>query len=138
MATELGVAAILPVITARTNAARVNAVRLRAIAVEAAEQSERLTVPEIHSPTPLGEVLAAWPADRRLFVAAERRDAPSLRPCAGPAALLVGPEGGFAAAELDGLQGLPIVTMISFGPRILRAETACLAGLALLRTPGCG
>lgn len=137
-ATELGASALLPVITARTNAARSNLDRLRAIAIEAAEQSERLTVPRIDPPRPLAQLLAEWPAGRSLQVAAERADAPGLRPMAGPAGLLVGPEGGFTPAELDDLRRWPFVALVSLGPRILRAETACLAGLALLQAPGCG
>lgn len=138
MATELGAAALLPVITARTNAARVNEQRLLAIAIEAAEQCERLTVPAILPPRPLAAVLDAWPADRELFAAIERADSPPLVRARGPAGLLIGPEGGFAPGELDAFARSPIVTPASLGPRILRAETACLAGLALLQAPGCG
>jgi 16S rRNA (uracil1498-N3)-methyltransferase len=137
-ATELGAAALLPVLTDRTNAARVNEARLAAIATEAAEQSERLTIPAIHPPRRLPELLAAWPAARPLFAAVERSASPGLRPAPGPAALLVGPEGGFTPPELDALLGYPFVHPVSLGPRILRAETACLAGLALLQAPGCG
>ena len=137
-ATELGATALLPVLTARSNTARINPERLTAIAIEAAEQSERLTVPELHPAQPLAALLAAWAPPRRLFVAAERTEAPALRPATGPAGLLVGPEGGFTPAELDDLRRRPFVTLVSLGPRILRAETACLAGLALLQAPGCG
>ncbi len=66
-ATELGVAALLPVITERTNAVRVNLDRLRSIAVEAAEQSERLTVPLLHDPRKLADMLASWPDGRTLW-----------------------------------------------------------------------
>src|SRR5689334_5132563 len=91
-ATELGVSALLPVFTERTNAARVNDDRLRTIAIEAAEQSERLTVPLLHPARPLPEALVAWPATRPLFVAMERNDAPALIPTRPPAGLLIGPE----------------------------------------------
>ena len=136
-ATELGVVALFPVLTARTNAARVNLDRLAAIATEAAEQSERLEVPVIHPPRPLAALLADWPRDRPLFAAFERADAPpppGLAP-GQPAGLLVGPEGGFTEAELDVLRACPFVTPAGLGPRILRAETAALAGLVLLQVP---
>jgi 16S rRNA (uracil1498-N3)-methyltransferase len=132
-ATELGAAAIRPVITTRTNAARVNLARLAAIAIEAAEQSERLTVPELHQPQPLDALLASWPTGRRMIIAVERTHAPQIAPLQGPAALLVGPEGGFDPAELETLRAHPFVTACSLGPRILRADTACIAGLALLQ-----
>ena len=132
-ATELGVAALLPVITERTNANRVNEARLAAIAIEAAEQCERLTVPVLHEPRTLMAMLGDWEPARRLFVAAERIDAPAIGPARGPVALLVGPEGGFTPTELEGLRAHPFVTAVSLGPRILRADTACIAGLALLQ-----
>jgi 16S rRNA (uracil1498-N3)-methyltransferase len=134
-ATELGVSALLPVLTERTNAGRVNLERLRAIAIEAAEQCERLTVPRVEEPRRLSALLADWPLDRPLVAAMERAGAPWPRPAAGPTALLVGPEGGFAGAELDALQRHPIVTAASLGPRILRAETAVIVGLTLLQAP---
>jgi len=137
-ATELGAAALYPVFTARTNTGRLNEARLAAIAIEAAEQCERLTIPALHPPRPLPDLLATWPPDRPLFAAIERHQAPLLRPATGPAALLVGPEGGFTPAELEALHRHPFVTTASLGPRILRADTACVAGLALLQAPGCG
>lgn len=138
-ATELGVADLRPVITERSNTHRMNAERLSAIAIEAAEQCERLTIPRLHPLCPMSARLADWPSGRRLFATLERSDAPPLSsaplllPDPGPAALLVGPEGGFAPAELDVLRAHPFVTPVSLGPRILRAETACIAGLALLQ-----
>jgi 16S rRNA (uracil1498-N3)-methyltransferase len=132
-ATELGVSAILPVITARSQPGRANPERLRAIALEAAEQCERLTVPDIHAPLPLAEVLAGWQSERVLVAAIERSDAPAPPRLAGPAALLVGPEGGFDQRELDALRRLPFLLPASLGPRILRAETAAIVGLALLQ-----
>lgn len=137
-ATELGVSALLPVTTERTNAERVNAARMSAIATEAAEQSERLTVPRVAPVQRLSDLLAEWPAERRLFAALERSNAAPLRPdgSVGMAALLVGPEGGFSASELDGLRARPFVVPVSLGPRVLRAETASIAGLALLQACG--
>jgi 16S rRNA (uracil1498-N3)-methyltransferase len=136
-ATELGVSALLPVITERSNTHRINEGRLASIAIEAAEQSERLTVPRIDPPKPLAALLAGWPTDRRLIVAAERSDAPPIMPLRGRAGLLVGPEGGFTPMELDAMRRHPFVTAVSLGPRILRAETACIAGLALLQATDC-
>jgi 16S rRNA (uracil1498-N3)-methyltransferase len=130
-ATELGVSVIQPIITARTNADHVNLDRLRAIAVEAAEQCERLAVPEIRAPLPLARLMADWPADRPLFIADERRTSALLGPTQGPVALMTGPEGGFTEQELEAIARTPQVTRVSLGARILRAETAAIAGLAL-------
>jgi 16S rRNA (uracil1498-N3)-methyltransferase len=139
-AVELGASRIMPVITERTNAARVNQERLRAIAIEAAEQSERLTIPPVDAPARLDAVLAAWPIGRRLFVAIERSWTGAaglgLRPESGQAALLIGPEGGFTATERELLHRTGFVTPISLGPFVLRAETAAAAGLALLLGTG--
>jgi 16S rRNA (uracil1498-N3)-methyltransferase len=140
-ATELGASALVPVMTRRTVVARVNIARLRANAVEAAEQTERLSVPEIREAASLDRLLADWPATRRLILCAEAGEA---RPIAealsalanesqessGAWAVMTGPEGGFAPAELDGLANLPFVTAVGLGPRILRADTAALAALA--------
>ncbi|GAN82099.1 ribosomal RNA 16S methyltransferase RsmE [Acidocella aminolytica 101 = DSM 11237] len=129
-ATELGVSVIQPIITARTNADHVNLGRLHAIATEAAEQCERLHVPEIRAPLPVMKLMADWPA-RPLFVADERRTAALLGPATGPTALMIGPEGGFTDQELEAIARTPIITRVSLGRRILRAETAAIAGLAL-------
>lgn len=137
-ATELGVAALHPVLTDRTNAGRTNLDRLAAIATEAAEQSERLTVPVLHPPMRLLPLLAAWPDDSPLYAAVERCDSPPPPRAAGPAGLLVGPEGGFSRPELEAALRYPFVTQVSLGSRVLRAETACIAGLALLQAPRCG
>ncbi len=134
--TELGVATFVPVMTARTQPERINPERLLAHAVAAAEQSERLSAPEIRPAAPLSAVLAAWHGERRLIVCDETgRDAPIAEalvgfPAGTPAALLIGPEGGFAETELDALRKLPFVTAVGLGPRVLRAETAALAALA--------
>lgn len=138
-ATELGVSALWPVMTRFTAMSRVNTERLRANAIEAAEQSERLTVPEVFETEDLHRVLARWPAERRLMVLDETGGgqpvAEALAPFgggvpSGPWALLTGPEGGFAKDELDALRQLPFVTAVGLGPRILRADTAALAALA--------
>ena len=137
-ATELGIARLIPVFTARTNTGRVNTDRLAAIATEAAEQCERLTVPTVDTPRDLQDLLATWPANRRLVVAAERRDAAPIRPGTAPAALLIGPEGGFTDPELDLLARHPLVELATLGPRILRADTAAIVGLALLQVTSGG
>lgn len=136
-ATELGVARLVPVFTRRTAAERINRERLRARAVEAAEQCERLDVPEVAEAATLERVLAEWPAGRRLFVADEQgggipaAEAFASSPKDAPAhAFLIGPEGGFERSELDALGRLPFVSRVTLGPRILRAETAALAMLA--------
>jgi 16S rRNA (uracil1498-N3)-methyltransferase len=137
-ATELGVTMLRPVTTARTNAGRVNEARLRAIAIEAAEQCERLTVPHVAPLVSLAALLAAWRQDVPLFAAVEREDAPPLAvaaaaAAAGAAGLLIGPEGGFAPEERAVLRRHRFVHPASLGPRILRAETAAIVGLALLQ-----
>lgn len=132
-ATELGASALLPVFTERTNTTRLNEARLLAIATEAAEQCERLTLPRIATPRRLADLLADWPSERPLVAALERQSAPPVPPLAGPAALLIGPEGGFTDAELDVLRLCPFVISASLGARILRAETAAIVGLALLQ-----
>ncbi|HXM84350.1 MAG TPA: 16S rRNA (uracil(1498)-N(3))-methyltransferase [Stellaceae bacterium] len=134
-ATELGVSEIHPVMTARTMVARVNAERLRANAVEAAEQSERLSVPAVHEPVKLAPLLKAWPAGRRLILCDESGTAPPLAQALkglspAPCAILTGPEGGFADSELDDLRKLPFVCPVGLGPRVLRADTAALGALA--------
>jgi len=136
-ATELGAERLLPVRTERSLAAPPNPARLAAIAKEAAEQSERLTCPEIAPAISLSALLATWPAERTLFAAIERRPLP-LPDRSSPSGLLVGPEGGFTERELDLLVRTPFVRPVSLGPRILRAETAAIAGLALIASPPAG
>jgi 16S rRNA (uracil1498-N3)-methyltransferase len=137
-ATELGVAALLPVWTARTQVERVNLDRLRAHAVEAAEQSERLSVPELRAPERLGRLLATWTGARRLVVCDESGAGEPISDAAarlppGPVALLVGPEGGFDETELDAIGKLSFVTRVGLGPRVLRGETAALAAVAVFQ-----
>jgi 16S rRNA (uracil1498-N3)-methyltransferase len=134
-ATELGVSRLQPVMTARTNMSRIGDDRLRAIAIEAAEQCERLSVPELMPALPLSRVLADWPRGRILFTLDEtgagRPIADALAAAEpGPAAMLVGPEGGFAKSELDALGRLAFSVRVGLGRRILRADTAVIAALA--------
>jgi 16S rRNA (uracil1498-N3)-methyltransferase len=137
-ATELGVSVLIPAFTERTNAGRVNLGRLCAIATEAAEQSERLTVPAVTPARSLDEILADWPPERPLFAALERAGAAPLGPAPGPCGLLTGPEGGFGPRDRISLDRYGFVRPASLGPRILRAETASIVGLALLQSPQCG
>lgn len=148
-ATELGVAEIRPILTARTQVREVNAQRCRSIAIEAAEQSERLDVPEIREPLSLEAFANAWrenlvSSDRRLIVCAEWGEAVPVRHALAElakthkasqelppaAAILTGPEGGFSAEELALLAKIPRSVFVRLGPRILRADTAALSALA--------
>jgi 16S rRNA (uracil1498-N3)-methyltransferase len=133
-ATELGVRRIQPVITRRCVADRLNPERARAIITEAAEQCARTALPELAEPVKLETLLRGWPGDRALFFADETGGAPmaaAFTGHGGPAALLVGPEGGFDDAERTAVRALQWARAISLGPRILRGETAAIAGTAL-------
>ena len=132
-AVELGASVLFPVITRHTQQGKLNIDRLHAQVIEAAEQCERLTLPEIREPQPLSDALSY--ATDTLFLADERGGGQSLvnLDVAGKSvALLVGPEGGFSVDERSRILALDQVVAIDLGPRILRAETAVLAGLALL------
>ena len=135
-AAELGAARVRLVLTDRTNADKARVERLNAIATEAAEQTGRLDVPEIHAPVKLDRLIADWPAGRRLLFCDEAGDA---RPVAaalqgaapGPWAVLIGPEGGFSPRERDALRALDYAIPATLGPRILRADTAASSALTL-------
>jgi len=134
-ATELGASVLMPVFTRRTIVGRINQERMAANAIEAAEQSGRLSVPEIRDSVSLEKLLGSWPNERRLFFCDEGGDAKPLANAArsvnGPVAILTGPEGGFDPVEREMLRALPFVTPVTLGPRILRADTAALAALAI-------
>jgi len=129
-ACELGVAKLAPVITRRTVIDRLNLERLRAHMIEAAEQCGRTALPLLDEPVKLAALLRDWPAERTLYFADETGGA-RFAPEPGPAAILIGPEGGFDPAERDAIRALPQARGISLGPRILRAETAALAAVSL-------
>ncbi len=143
-ATELGVARLRPVITRRTIAERVNVARMRANVIEAAEQCGVLRVPEVDAPVKLGQALAQWDPARPLVFCDEAAEiANPIRalqqglngPASGlcpPVAVIVGPEGGFDAHERGALLSLPFTVPISLGPRVMRADTAAVAALALI------
>lgn len=150
MGTELGVRRFQPVLTERTQAERVKTDRLTVIATEAAEQSERLDVPDVAEPVKLEAALtAAGPlmfCDEAGDDSAQRwgggagRGRPALEaladadpddPRRGAWSVLIGPEGGFSPAERDALRARPDTVAVTLGPRILKAETACVAALTL-------
>jgi 16S rRNA (uracil1498-N3)-methyltransferase len=136
-ATEMGVARLRPILTRRTTPERVNTERMRIHAIEAAEQCGILRVPEVYGPERLERVIAGWNKARPVVFCDE--DSEETCPFTalariepGPIAVLIGPEGGFDEAERELLSSQPFVTRISLGPRILRADTAAVAALALV------
>ncbi len=137
-ATELGVARIAPVLTRRCVADKLNLERARAITTEAAEQCARTALPDLTEPVKLAALLADWPQERALFFADEDAQEQGGEPAAaafrahtGPAAILIGPEGGFDDAERAAIRNHPAARPISLGPRILRGETAAIAALSV-------
>jgi len=131
-ATELGVKRLMPVLTRRTVVDKLNLERLRAHAIEAAEQCERTALPELEAPAALDKVLAGWPAERRLYFADEGGGAPLAEAAeAGPAAILIGPEGGFTDEERSAIRAVAQARPVSLGPRILRADTAAVAAVSV-------
>lgn len=133
--TELGVTRFVPVLTERTIAHRVNGERLEAIAIEAAEQCERLTVPAVSEPVRFADFLGGWDVSRKLFIAAERMEGKPAEPAFAGAApgdgIVVGPEGGFSPAELETALARSFVKPVTLGERVLRAPTAVAAALTL-------
>lgn len=133
-AAELGARRVRPVITERTNADHTRVDRLQAIAVEAAEQTGRLDVPQVCEPVKLERMLAEWEPGRRLLFCDEAGDAPPVLKAVdagGPWAVLIGPEGGFSPTEREVLRAAPFAAPASLGPRILRADTAAISALTL-------
>ncbi len=133
-ACELGVRRIQPVLTRRCVADKLNLERAAAILTEAAEQCARTALPRLCAPVKLGALLSGWAQDRALFFADEAGGdgaAAAFAAHAGPAALLTGPEGGFDETERTAIRALAQARAITLGPRILRGETAAVAGAAL-------
>lgn len=133
-ASELGVDRIVPVLTRRCVADKLNPERARTILTEAAEQCARTALPELAGVIKLDALLRDWPGERALFFADEQGGAPAAAAFsahAGPAALLIGPEGGFDDAERAAIRVHPQARAITLGPRILRGETAAIAATAL-------
>jgi len=134
-ATELGAARLQPVITNRTIVERTNIERLRAHTIEAAEQCDRTALPELAEPSKLAALLKDWDAARTLIFADESGGAPLAQIAKpGPAAILIGPEGGFTPQERELIRATPGAVGVSLGPRILRAETAAAAAIAAWMT----
>lgn len=136
-AVEMGAGRLVPVLTRRTVAERLNLDRMRANAIEAAEQCGILNLPRIDAPRPLAQVLADWPERQPLVFCDEAAPAGGPVPVLerlgdGPIGVLIGPEGGFDPQEREALLARPFVTAISLGPRIMRADTAAVAALALV------
>jgi 16S rRNA (uracil1498-N3)-methyltransferase len=136
-ATELGVRRLRPVITARTIAERVNIDRMRANVIEASEQCNLVYVPEVLEPLKFDPALREWDVSRTLIFCDETAiisdPLQALQGVKTPAAIIVGPEGGFTDEERRHLKSLPFVKGISLGPRIMRADTAAVAVLALVQ-----
>ena len=137
-ATELGVGVIQPVMTEYTSVARVNTDRLRANAVEAAEQTGRLTVPEVREPRPFAGLLEDWPGPHHIIFCDEEESSNKanamvgrLKGLSGPVAIFIGPEGGFSPAERRMLNARDDAVSVSLGPNLLRADTAMVAALSI-------
>jgi 16S rRNA (uracil1498-N3)-methyltransferase len=137
-AVEMGVGSIEPVITRRTQVSRVNLERMQANAIEAAEQCGVISVPEVRPEQNLLRLIESWDASAHLVFCDE--SAALADPLAtlasmprGPIAVLIGPEGGFDDIERQAIARIPSHTRLSLGPRILRADTAAVAALALVQ-----
>lgn len=137
-AAEMGVSKVTPVQTLYTNA-KVKEARIEANVIEAAEQSGRLDVPEVGEALELADVLKDWPEGRRLLFCDEAADAAPIKKALGLEetgqawSILIGPEGGFAPEEREALRTHKGALAVSLGPRIMRADTAAVAALAVFQ-----
>jgi 16S rRNA (uracil1498-N3)-methyltransferase len=137
-AVEMGAGVLQPVITQHTQVTKIGSDRILANAIEAAEQCGILAIPEVREAAKLERLLGSWDKDRRLIFCDEdsstNNPLPALKGiAANKLGLLVGPEGGFSDDERRQLRALPFVTAIPLGPRILRADTAAVAALAVIQ-----
>lgn len=135
-AVELGATDLHPVLTAHTENRNLKIDRMQAQIIEAAEQCERLDIPTLHTPESLNSKIQKWDHTPEIMAALERTDAPHIQETISqstPLAFLIGPEGGFSSEELEKLQNNEAIKPVSLGPRILRAETACLLCLSLTK-----
>ena len=135
-ATELGASCLVPVITERTITRNINLKRMQEIVIEASEQCERITIPEIKPIQKLADVICSWNKNRKIFYGDEtERNQKEERSFNNQAlfnpsgAILMGPEGGFSQNEISFLKSKEFVVPINLGPRILRSETAVISGL---------
>ena len=135
-ATELGASCLVPVITERTITKNINLKRMKEIVIEASEQSERITIPEIKPIQKLADVICSWNKNRKIFYGDETERNQKEERCFNhqtlfnpSGAILIGPEGGFAQNEISFLKSKEFVVPINLGPRILRSETAVISGL---------
>ena len=135
-ATELGASCLVPVITERTITRNINLKRMQEIVIEASEQSERITIPEIKPIQKLADVICSWNKNRKIFYGDETERNQKEERCFNHQALfnpsgaiLIGPEGGFSQNEISFLKSKEFVVPINLGPRILRSETAVISGL---------
>jgi len=144
-AVELGASRLQPVQTRHTQSERINLARMRANAIEAAEQCGILSIPQIAAPISFAAFTSQWEASRLLVFCDEDADVKDPAAALGaaraggiagavPVSVIVGPEGGFADEERDALMRLPNVVRLALGPRILRADTAAVAALALVQS----
>jgi 16S rRNA (uracil1498-N3)-methyltransferase len=140
-ATELGASCLIPVITERTIIRNINAKRMKDIVIEASEQCERITIPEIKPIQKLDDMINSWNQSRKVFYGDEtvrnQKDKEvlkkkTLRHPSG--AILIGPEGGFSQNEISFLKSKEFVIPINLGPRILRSDTAVVSGLVFWHT----
>jgi 16S rRNA (uracil1498-N3)-methyltransferase len=137
-AVEMGAAVLAPMLTQHTQVTRVNLERMRANVIEAAEQCGILSVPTVAEPEPFARWLASLAPERLVIFCDEESEVADpiqalSRAPAGPPTVLIGPEGGFAESERKSLLARGRVVRLSLGPRILRADTAAVAALALVQ-----